>query len=179
MLTFNQLPPPVSKHWLSLQCCTSLVRTEEWTITHTHLCEHGFSILGDHRALITVQRHKVVVERLLGVLQYVVELSGATLEYTPEVPWNQRPANSFSRRRKRTRTQKDLKPVVHQYINIKIGHEVQKNTSKHNETSIFLVALQHLFNPPVMLFYSAPCWLEMTIQTQKDVFILVGQLKTS
>lgn len=67
-------------------------RTEE---TRTHLCEHGFPILGDHRALIAVQRDKVVVERLLRMLEYVVELSCSTLKYTPEVPRNQRPADRY------------------------------------------------------------------------------------
>lgn len=81
--------------------------------TSTHLCEHWFSILGDHRALIAVQRDKVVVERLLRMLQHIVELRSSTLEYTPEVPWNQRSANSFRRRRKGTITQKDLEPFVH------------------------------------------------------------------
>lgn len=168
MLSFNQLPALVSNTGWACSVLPPLWgQRSEKSHTHTHLCEHGFSILGDHRALIAVQRHKVVVERLLGVLQYVVELSGATLEYTPEVPGNQRSADSFSRQRKRTITQKDLKPPVHQYINIKIGQEAQKNTSKHKGTSIFLGALQHLFNPPVLLCYSAPCWLEMAFKFRK------------
>lgn len=53
---------------------------------HTHLCEHGFSILCDHSALITVEGDKVIVEGLLGMFQYIVELSGTALKYTPEVP---------------------------------------------------------------------------------------------
>lgn len=61
--------------------------------TSTHLREHGFSILGHHRALVAVQRDKVVVERLLRMLEYVVELSSSALKYTPEVPRDQRPAD--------------------------------------------------------------------------------------
>lgn len=63
--------------------------------TKTHLCEHGLSILGDHGALITVKGDKVVVEGLLGMFEHIVELGGTALEYTPEVPWNQRPTNCF------------------------------------------------------------------------------------
>lgn len=63
--------------------------------TSTYLCEHGFSILGDHSALITVQGDKVIVEGLLGMFQHIVELGGTALEYTAEVPWNQRPTNCF------------------------------------------------------------------------------------
>lgn len=63
--------------------------------THTHLCEHGLSILSDHGALITVKGDKVIVEGFLGMFQHIVELSGTALEYTPEVPRNQRPANCF------------------------------------------------------------------------------------
>lgn len=70
--------------------------------TDTHLCEHGLSILGDHGTLITVKGDKVIVEGLLGMFQHIVELSGAALEYTPEVPWNQRPANCFRRRENTT-----------------------------------------------------------------------------
>lgn len=70
--------------------------TKRWLEnTSTHLCKHGLSILGDHGALITVKRDKVIMEGLLGVLQHIVEFSGATLKYTSEVPWNQRPANCF------------------------------------------------------------------------------------
>ena len=58
-----------------------------------HLGEHGLAVLRHHGALVAVQGHKVVVERLLGVLQDVVQLSGAPFKYTPEVPRNQRPAN--------------------------------------------------------------------------------------
>lgn len=43
------------------------------------------------------------MEGLLGVLQHVVELSGAALKYTSEVPRDQRPANCFERRRQRGR----------------------------------------------------------------------------
>lgn len=64
----------------------------EQSCAQTHLCEHGLSVLGDHGALIAVKGDKVVVERLLGMLQHVVELSGTTLKYTSEIPWNQRPA---------------------------------------------------------------------------------------
>lgn len=77
---------------------TIIVRDE-----NTHLCEHGFSILGDHGTLITVKGDKVIVEGLLGMFQHIVELSGTTLEYTPEVPWNQRPANCFRGGEKNTR----------------------------------------------------------------------------
>lgn len=63
--------------------------------TNTHLCEHGFPILGDHGALITVEGDKIIVEGLLGMFQHIVEFSGTTLKYTPEVPWNQRPANCW------------------------------------------------------------------------------------
>lgn len=68
--------------------------------TRTNLCEHGFSILGDHGALVAVQRDKVVVERLLGMFEYVVELSSSALKYTPEVPRNQRPADGCRGRHK-------------------------------------------------------------------------------
>lgn len=57
-------------------------------LSPTHLCEHGLSILCDHSALITVKGHKVIVEGLLGMFQHVVQLSGAALEYTPEVSWD-------------------------------------------------------------------------------------------
>lgn len=67
----------------------------------THLREHGFSVLGDHGALIAVEGDKVVVEGLLWVLQHVVQLSGATFKYTSEVPRNQRPANCFKTRRQK------------------------------------------------------------------------------
>lgn len=66
----------------------------------THLCEHGLAILGDHGALVAVEGDKVIVEGLLGVLQHVVELGGAALKYTSEVPRNQRPANCFERRQR-------------------------------------------------------------------------------
>lgn len=33
-----------------------------------YLCKHGLAILSDHRTLVTVQRHKVVMEGLLRVL---------------------------------------------------------------------------------------------------------------
>ncbi len=65
--------------------------------THTHLCEHGFAVLCDHRTLITVQRHKVVVEGLFRVLENVVELSGAAFKHTPKVARNQRPADRCER----------------------------------------------------------------------------------
>lgn len=65
------------------------------THKHTHLCEHGLSILGDHGTLITVKGDKVIVEGLLWVFQYIVELSRPALKYTPEVPRNQRPANCW------------------------------------------------------------------------------------
>lgn len=58
-----------------------------------HLREHGFAILGHHGALVAVEWHKVTVERLLWVLQNIEQLSGASLENTPKVSWNQRPAN--------------------------------------------------------------------------------------
>lgn len=63
--------------------------------TNTHLCEHWLSILGDHGALVTVEGDKVIVEGLLRMFQHIVELSGTALKYTPEVSWNQRPANCW------------------------------------------------------------------------------------
>lgn len=72
---------------------------------HTHLCEHGFSILGDHGALITVKGDKVIVKGLLRVLQHVVQLSGTAFKYTSEVPRNQSPTNCLKTRRQRGRGQ--------------------------------------------------------------------------
>lgn len=46
------------------------------------------------------------MEGLLGVLQHVVELGGAALKYTSEVPRNQRPANCFERRQRGRRKER-------------------------------------------------------------------------
>lgn len=62
-------------------------------LSEPHLREHGFAILGDHGALIAVKGHKITVEGLLGMLQHVEKLSGAPFKNTPEVSWDQRPAN--------------------------------------------------------------------------------------
>lgn len=58
-----------------------------------YLGEHGLAVLGDHGALVTVQRDKVVVEGLLGVLEHIVELCGPPFEDAAEVARNQSPAN--------------------------------------------------------------------------------------
>ena len=53
-----------------------------------YLSEHRLAVLSHHGALVAVEGHKVAVERLLGVLQHVEQLSGAPFEDTPEVPRN-------------------------------------------------------------------------------------------
>lgn len=58
-----------------------------------YLGEHGLAVLGDHGALVAVQRDEVVVEGLLGVLEHIVELCGPPFEDTAEVARNQSPAN--------------------------------------------------------------------------------------
>lgn len=66
-----------------------------------YLGEHGFAVLGDHGALVTVQRDKVVVEGLLGVLEHVVELCGPPFKDAAEVTGNQSPADRWSGRRRK------------------------------------------------------------------------------
>lgn len=66
-----------------------------------YLGEHGFAVLGDHGALVTVQRDEVVVEGLLGVLEHVVELRGPPFKDAAEVTRNQSPADRWSRRRRK------------------------------------------------------------------------------
>ena len=53
-----------------------------------YLGEHRLPVLSHHGALVAVERHKVAVEGLLGVLQHVEQLGGAPFEDTPEVPRN-------------------------------------------------------------------------------------------
>lgn len=59
----------------------------------TDLGEHGLAVVGDHGGLVTVQGDGGVVERFLGVLQYVVKICHAPLKNTPKVPWHQCTAN--------------------------------------------------------------------------------------
>lgn len=66
-----------------------------------YLGEHGFAVLGDHGALVTVQRDEVVVEGLLGVLEHVVELCGPSFKDAAEVTGNQSPADRWSRKRRK------------------------------------------------------------------------------
>lgn len=42
------------------------------TLWVADLGEHGFAVLGHHAALVTVERHKIAVECLLGVLKHIV-----------------------------------------------------------------------------------------------------------
>ena len=64
-----------------------------------YLRKHGLSILCHHGALIAIQRHKVVVKGLLGMLQDIKELCGSPFKDTPEVSGNQCPTNSCWRKR--------------------------------------------------------------------------------
>lgn len=66
-----------------------------------YLGEHGLAVLGDHGALVAVQRDEVVVEGLLGVLEHVVELCGPPFKDAAEVTGNQSPADRWSRRRRK------------------------------------------------------------------------------
>lgn len=78
-------PHHVIKHELQVQAAL-----------HANLCEHGFAVLGDHGALVAVQRHKVTVEGLLRVLQNIEQLGGAALKNTSKVSWDQSPADGVS-----------------------------------------------------------------------------------
>lgn len=57
------------------------------------LCKHWFAVMGDHGGLVTVQCDGGVVERLLRVFQYVVQVRDPALKYTSEVPRHQGTTN--------------------------------------------------------------------------------------
>lgn len=78
-----------------------------------YLGEHGLAMLGDHGALVAVQRDKVVVEGLLGVLEHVVELCGPSFKDAAEVTGYQSPANCWSGKRKKITSVKTTHPGVH------------------------------------------------------------------
>jgi hypothetical protein len=69
----------------------------------------------DHSALVAVQRDARVVERLLRVLQVVVEFRDAALEYAPKVARNQRPPYRYTPKQRHSqdtvRTQSDMSNV--------------------------------------------------------------------
>lgn len=51
--------------------------------------------MGDHGGLVTVQCDGGVVERLLRVFQYVVQVCDPALKYTPEVSRHQGTTNGW------------------------------------------------------------------------------------
>jgi len=61
-----------------------------------NLGEHRLAVLGDHGGLVAVEADHSLVEGFLGVPQLPVEVGHTALEYTPEEPRYQRPANSIS-----------------------------------------------------------------------------------
>lgn len=78
-----------------------------------YLGEHGLAMLGNHGALVAVQRDEVVMEGFLGVFEHIVELCGPSFKDAAEVTGYQSPANCWSGKRRKITSVKLARPVEH------------------------------------------------------------------
>lgn len=76
-----------------------------------YLREHRFAVLGNHGALVTVERYKVTVKGLLWMLQDVEQFRGAPLVDTPKVSWNQRPSDGYEQTKESVNYKSKRKPI--------------------------------------------------------------------